>query len=167
VVALSRHVLRQLLTHTAGLPEVVYPSWIIQPVFGEMTKLGRPVPSLAEYYRGALGQVAEPAPGTPTPTIGSPHSATFVEDVIGQPLARHLLHAKGHGSLRGECLIKRRLSISYRRTFKVDHGLEYAVERPDKHPATADHRHGRGGVGPHRGSACRPRPSARRPGTRT
>ena len=46
--------LRHLLTHTAGLPEVVYPSRILQPVFGEMVKVGKPVPSLAEYYRGAL-----------------------------------------------------------------------------------------------------------------
>ena len=49
--------LRHLLTHTAGLPEVVYPSRMLQPIFGEMVKVGRPVPSLAEYYRGGLRMV--------------------------------------------------------------------------------------------------------------
>jgi len=53
--------LRHLLTHTAGLPEVVYPSRMLQPVFGEMVMVGKPVPSLAEYYRGALRLVAEPS----------------------------------------------------------------------------------------------------------
>src|SRR6266536_846526 len=51
---------RHLLTHTSGIPEVVYPSRILGPVFGEMVKLGRPVPSLADHYRGGIRLAAEP-----------------------------------------------------------------------------------------------------------
>jgi CubicO group peptidase (beta-lactamase class C family) len=82
--------LRHLLTHTAGLPEVVYPSRILQPVFGEMVKVGKPVPSLAEYYRGALRLVAEPG----TRYIYSDHAfatlSQIVEDVSGKPFDRYL-----------------------------------------------------------------------------
>jgi CubicO group peptidase (beta-lactamase class C family) len=79
---------RHLLTHTAGLPEVVYPTRMLQ--FGEMVKVGRPVPSLAEYYRGALRLVAEPG----TRYIYSDHSfatlSQVVEDVSGEPFDRYL-----------------------------------------------------------------------------
>jgi CubicO group peptidase (beta-lactamase class C family) len=82
--------LRHLLTHTAGLPEVVYPSRMLQPVFGEMVKLGKPVPSLAEYYRGRLRLAAEPG----TRYIYSDHAfATLgqvVEDVSRAPFDRYL-----------------------------------------------------------------------------
>jgi CubicO group peptidase (beta-lactamase class C family) len=82
--------LRHLLTHTAGLPEVVYPSRMLQPVFGEMIKLGKPVPSLAEYYRGALRLVAEPG----TRYIYSDHAfatlSQIVEDVTGKPFDRYI-----------------------------------------------------------------------------
>jgi CubicO group peptidase (beta-lactamase class C family) len=82
--------LRHLLTHTAGLPEVVYPSRMLQPVFGEMVKVGRPVPSLAEYYRGALRLVAEPG----TRYVYSDHAfatlSQVVQDVSGEPFERYL-----------------------------------------------------------------------------
>ena len=82
--------LRHLLTHTAGLQEVVYPSRMLQPVFGEMVKVGTPVPSLAEYYRGGLRLVAEPG----TRYIYSDHAfatlSQIVEDVSGDPFDRYL-----------------------------------------------------------------------------
>ena len=82
--------LRHLLTHTAGLPEVVHPSRILQPVFGEMVKVGKPVPSLAEYYLGALRLVAEPG----TRYIYSDHAfatlSQIVEDMTGKPFDRYL-----------------------------------------------------------------------------
>jgi CubicO group peptidase (beta-lactamase class C family) len=54
---------RQLLTHTAGLPQLVYPARAFQPVLGESVGYGQPVPALAEFYRGRLHLIAEP--GTP------------------------------------------------------------------------------------------------------
>ena len=82
--------LRHLLTHTAGLHEVVYPSRMLQPVFGEMVKVGTPVPPLAEYYRGALRLVAEPG----TRYIYSDHAfatlGQIVADVSGDPFDRYL-----------------------------------------------------------------------------
>ena len=52
--------LRHLLTHTAGLPEVVRTSDVFRPLFGETVRVGQPVPTLARYYGGALRLAAEP-----------------------------------------------------------------------------------------------------------
>jgi CubicO group peptidase (beta-lactamase class C family) len=111
--------LRHLLTHTAGLPEVVYPSRMLQPVFGEMVKLGKPVPSLAEYYRGGLRLAVEPG----TRYIYSDHAfATLgqvVEDVSEKPFDRylheHLLEPLGMSDtdlLRSD-RVKTRLATGY------------------------------------------------------
>jgi hypothetical protein len=62
---------------------VVYPSRMLRPVFGEMTKLGRPVPAPAAYYRGALRQVAEPGTRYTYTDHGSPHSATSLRTCSG------------------------------------------------------------------------------------
>jgi CubicO group peptidase (beta-lactamase class C family) len=111
--------LRHLLTHTAGLPEVGYPSRMLQPVFGEMVKLGKPVPSLAEYYRGGLRLAVEPG----TRYIYSDHAfATLgqvVEDVSEKPFDRylheHLLEPLGMSDtdlLRSD-RVKTRLATGY------------------------------------------------------
>lgn len=81
--------LRHLLTHTAGLPEVVQPWHAVQPDFGESVPVDRPLPSLADFYRGALHLVAEPGTrfryGNHSPaTLGQ-----VVEDVSGMPLAQY------------------------------------------------------------------------------
>ena len=81
---------RHLLTHTAGISEQVPRSGVLRPDFGESVKMGRPVPSLAEYYRGALRLVAEPGTrfryGDHSPaTLGQ-----IVEDVSGRPFDRYL-----------------------------------------------------------------------------
>ncbi|MFZ2175994.1 MAG: serine hydrolase domain-containing protein [Rhodococcus sp. (in: high G+C Gram-positive bacteria)] len=81
---------RHLLTHTAGIGELVSPSGLLRPDFGESVKPGRPVPSLAEYYRGALRIDAEP--GTRF-RYGDHSHATLgqiVADVSGQSLDRYL-----------------------------------------------------------------------------
>ena len=112
--------LRHLLTHTAGLHEVVYPSRMLQPVFGEMVKVGTPVPSLAEYYRGALRLVAEPG----TRYIYSDHAfatlSQIVADVSGDPfdryLRQHVLEPLGMSDtdlLRSD-RVKTRLATGYR-----------------------------------------------------
>ena len=82
--------IRDLLTHTAGLPETALPRRALMPDFGESVKLGRPVPTLAEYYGGELRLVAEP--GTRF-RYGNHSFATLgqiVEDVSGEPLDRYL-----------------------------------------------------------------------------
>src|SRR4249919_383379 len=42
--------IRHLLTHTAGIAEVLHPYDLFRRLFGETVQLGRPVPSLREYY---------------------------------------------------------------------------------------------------------------------
>ena len=82
--------LRHLLTHTAGIGEQVPRSSMFRRDFGESVKAGRPVPSLAEYYRGGVRLDAEPGTrfryGDHSPsTVGQ-----IVEDLSGQPLDRYL-----------------------------------------------------------------------------
>jgi CubicO group peptidase (beta-lactamase class C family) len=81
---------RQLLTHTSGIPEVVYPSRILGPVFGEMVKLGQPVPSLAEHYRGGIRLAAEPGTRFTYSDDGFATLGQIVEDVSGTPFDRYL-----------------------------------------------------------------------------
>jgi CubicO group peptidase (beta-lactamase class C family) len=81
---------RHLLTHTAGLPQVLHLSDWLLSVRGENFKIGQ-VPTLAEYYRdhGGLHVVTEP--GT-TFAYGDHSFATLgqlVEDVSGEPLGRY------------------------------------------------------------------------------
>ena len=80
---------RHLLTHTAGLPETLRPWDAFLPDWGESVAVGRPVPSLAELYGGALRLAAEPGTrfvyGNHSPaTLGQ-----IVEDVSGELLGRY------------------------------------------------------------------------------
>ncbi len=81
--------LRQLLTHTGGIPEQVPAYGFLLPDYGESVKLGRRVPSLAEYYRGSLRVAVEPG----TMFIYGDHSfatlGQIVADVSGKPLDRY------------------------------------------------------------------------------
>ncbi len=80
---------RHLLTHTAGIREVLHPSpgfWLL----GEFVKEGRPVPSLAEYYRGGLPIQVEPGTRFRYTDHGFATLGQIVEDVSGQPLDRYL-----------------------------------------------------------------------------
>jgi CubicO group peptidase (beta-lactamase class C family) len=84
---------RDLLTHTAGLPETLRPWGALQPDFGESVASDRPVPTLAQLYGGALRLAAEPGTrfvyGNHSPaTLGQ-----IVEDVSGEPLDRYF---RGH-----------------------------------------------------------------------
>jgi len=80
---------RHLLTHTAGLPEMVYPSRAYKPILGETVTFGRRVPTLAEFYRGRLRLVAEPGTRHTYSNHGFATLGQIVEDVSGQPLARY------------------------------------------------------------------------------
>jgi CubicO group peptidase (beta-lactamase class C family) len=81
---------RHLLTHTAGLPELVRPVRALRTGwFSESVAPGHPLPTLADFYRGRLRTVVEP--GT-TFTYTDHSLATVgqvVEDVSGQPLDRY------------------------------------------------------------------------------
>lgn len=82
---------RQLLTHTAGLPQLVYPWRAVLPVLGETVAYGQPVPPLAEFYRGQLHLVAEPGTQHTYSNHGFATLGQIVEDVSGQPLRRNFL----------------------------------------------------------------------------
>ena len=81
---------RQLLTHTGGVPEQAHPTQVFRTDYGESVPLGRPAPTLAEYYRGGLRVAVEPG----TSFIYGDHSfaalGQIVEDVAGTPLHRYL-----------------------------------------------------------------------------
>ena len=81
--------IRDLLTHTAGLPEVAVPRRAFMPDFGESVRLGRPVPSLAEYYGGQVRLVAEPGTRFRYGNHSFATLAQIVEDVSGEPLHRY------------------------------------------------------------------------------
>jgi CubicO group peptidase (beta-lactamase class C family) len=80
---------RQLLTHTAGLPQLVYPARAFQPVLGETVPYGQPVPALAEFYRGQLALIAEPGTRHTYSNHGFATLGQIVQDVTGQPLSRY------------------------------------------------------------------------------
>jgi CubicO group peptidase (beta-lactamase class C family) len=82
---------RHLLTHTAGIREVLHPSGLLRMRdLGETVPLGRPVPSLAEYYRGGLRIDAEPGSRFMYSNHGFATLGQIVEDVSGQPLDRYM-----------------------------------------------------------------------------
>jgi CubicO group peptidase (beta-lactamase class C family) len=81
--------LRQLLTHTGGIPEQVPSYGLFLPDYGESVKLGRRVPSLAEYYRGSLRVAVEPGTMFIYGDHGIATLGQIVEDVSGKPLDRY------------------------------------------------------------------------------
>jgi CubicO group peptidase (beta-lactamase class C family) len=82
--------MRHLLTHTAGIAEQVPRSGMLRRDYGETVRVGQRMPSLAEYYRGALRLGAEPG----TRFRYSDHSPAtlgqIVEDATGTPLPSYL-----------------------------------------------------------------------------
>jgi CubicO group peptidase (beta-lactamase class C family) len=90
--------LRHLLTHTAGIPEVVYAFDLLHPGWGPFgarpavhsVKVGEPMPSLAEYYRGGLRLVVEPGSAFAYSNHGFATLGQIIEDVSGMPLERYL-----------------------------------------------------------------------------
>ncbi len=82
---------RHLLTHTAGIREVLHPSGLLRlRDLGETVKLGEPVPSLATYYRGGLRIDAEPGTRFMYTDHGFATLGQIVEDVSGKSLDRYL-----------------------------------------------------------------------------
>lgn len=82
---------RHLLTHTAGVPEWVHPSRMVNSGwFGETFALDQPLPTLAEYYRSGLRLAVEPGTIWTYTDHGFATLGQIVEDVSGQPLDRYL-----------------------------------------------------------------------------
>jgi CubicO group peptidase (beta-lactamase class C family) len=89
---------RQLLTHTAGIPEVVHAADLLHPGWGPFdarpavhsVRVGAPLPSLAAYYRGGLRLVVEPGSAFAYSNHGFATLGQIVEDVSGVPLERYL-----------------------------------------------------------------------------
>src|SRR3712207_2856558 len=82
---------RHLLTHTAGVPEWLHPSRMVNSGwFGETFPLNKTLPTLAEYYRGGLRLAVEPGTIWTYTDHGFATLGQIVEDVSGQPLHRYL-----------------------------------------------------------------------------
>jgi CubicO group peptidase (beta-lactamase class C family) len=81
---------RHLLTHTAGIREVLHPSGVARELFGETVRVGRPLPSLARYYGPGLRIVAEPGTRWRYTDHGFATLGQLVEDVTGRPFDRYL-----------------------------------------------------------------------------
>jgi len=81
---------RHLLTHTAGIGEEVTRSALFRPDFGESIAAGRPVPALADFYRGRVRLAAEPGTRFRYGNHGPALLGQLVEDVSRQPLGRYL-----------------------------------------------------------------------------
>jgi CubicO group peptidase (beta-lactamase class C family) len=81
---------RHLLTHTAGIREVLHPSGLLRMRdLGETVKLGRPQPSLADYYRGGFHVDAEPGTRFTYTNHGFATLGQLVADVSGKSLDRY------------------------------------------------------------------------------
>jgi CubicO group peptidase (beta-lactamase class C family) len=81
---------RHLLTHTAGIGEQVPRSAALRRDFGVSVPMGRPVPTLAEHYRGRVRLDTEPGSRFRYTDHGPATVGQIVEDVTGRPLDRYL-----------------------------------------------------------------------------
>jgi CubicO group peptidase (beta-lactamase class C family) len=110
---------RHLLTHTAGIGEQVPRSAVLRRDFGVSVTMGRPVPSLAEYYRGAVVLDAEPGTRFRYTDHGPATVGQIVAEVSGQPLERylreHVFQPLGmtHTDLVRSDLVRRALATGY------------------------------------------------------
>ena len=110
---------RHLLTHTAGIDEQVPRSAALRRDFGVSVAMGRPVPPLADYYRGRLVLGAEPGTRFRYSDHGPAAVGQIVEDVSGQPLDRYLREqvfsplGMTHTDLARAELVRRGLATGY------------------------------------------------------
>ena len=110
---------RHLLTHTAGLPEMLRPWGALMPDFGESVKVGHSLPSLAEFYHGGLRLDAEPGTRFVYGNHGPATLGQLVEDVSRKPLdiyfREHIFQRLGMADtdLVRSDLVKSRLATAY------------------------------------------------------
>lgn len=81
---------RHLLTHTSGVGETVHPTQALRADFGESVPPDRPLPTLGEYYRGALHVHAEPGTRWIYTDHGFATLGQIIEDVTGTALSKYL-----------------------------------------------------------------------------
>jgi CubicO group peptidase (beta-lactamase class C family) len=81
---------RHRLTHTAGIREMLHLSGLLKMnrVLGEALPRGQTVPSLAEYYGGALRIDLDPGTSWMYTNHGFATLGQIVEDLTGEPLER-------------------------------------------------------------------------------
>lgn len=82
--------IRDLLTHTAGIPEVPRAAGLPRPGFGEAVKPGRRVPPLTECYGSGLRVDWEPGTRWRYTGHGPATVGQIVEEVSAQPFADYL-----------------------------------------------------------------------------
>jgi CubicO group peptidase (beta-lactamase class C family) len=112
--------IHDLLTHTAGIREVLHPSGLLRlRDLGETVHWGQRVPSLATYYGGALRLDAEPGRRWMYTNHGFATLGQIVADVSGQPFAaylrEHVLDPLGleHSDLERSDRVRARLATGY------------------------------------------------------
>jgi CubicO group peptidase (beta-lactamase class C family) len=81
---------RHLLTHTAGIPELVRPWDLFKPDWGDSLPLGVPMPTLAEFYGGGIQLHGEPGTTFTYSNHGFATLQQIVVDVSGCPFDRYL-----------------------------------------------------------------------------
>jgi len=120
--------LRQLLTHTAGIPDARDVRDLLHASFTPSggrpphlsVKAGERLPSLADYYRPGLRVVAEPGTAFAYSNHGYATLGQIVEDVSGLPLAdyfrAHVFDPLGmtHTDLARSARVAPRLATGYR-----------------------------------------------------
>lgn len=89
---------RHLLTHTAGIPDVLRLADLFHPTWGpfesrppiQSVEIGQPIPSLADCYRQGLKTLVEPGSDFAYSNHGFATLGQIVEDVSAVPLDRYL-----------------------------------------------------------------------------
>jgi CubicO group peptidase (beta-lactamase class C family) len=89
---------RQLLTHTSGIPEVIHVTDLFHPSWGSFgarpaarsVPVGAAIPSLATAYGGQLPYLVPPGTAFAYANHGYATLGQIVEDVSGMPLDRYL-----------------------------------------------------------------------------
>jgi len=111
---------RQLLTHTGGVPEQAHPWQMLSTDYGQTFPLGRKVPTLAEYYGGALRVAVEPGTTFMYGDHGFATLGQIVEEISGIPLHRyfreHIFEPLGmaDSDLLRSAKVRSRLATGYR-----------------------------------------------------
>ena len=110
---------RHLMTHTAGIREVLHPTGVLRPLFGETVPRGDRVPTLSEYYRRGVRVEADPGTRFRYTDHGFAALGQIVEDLTGEPLDRYLRErvfaplGMGDTSLVRSERIRHRLATGY------------------------------------------------------